>query len=65
MRTLELPDRHLMGDDVAQAFIRKPAVQMKGRRLDLERGLAQFGEIEIDRVIWRRTDRCGHTGKQG
>ena len=43
MRAVEGPDRDLMGDDGAEPFARKPGVQMKRRRLDLERGLAQFG----------------------
>jgi len=48
MRAVKAPDRHLMRDDRAKPFTRKPGVQVEGRRLDLERWLAQLGQIEID-----------------
>jgi hypothetical protein len=40
MRPVEGPDRDVMGDEVAEAFAGIPGVEVKGRRLDLERGLA-------------------------
>ncbi len=60
MRTVKCPDRDLMGDDGAKSLARKPGVEVEGRRLDLERRLAQLGEIEIDGVVRRRTDRGRH-----
>ena len=63
MRAVEMADRNLMGDDAAKPFARKPAMEMEGRRLDLEGGLAQFRQIEIDGVVWRRANRGRHTGK--
>src|SRR5207245_4317551 len=63
MRAVELADRHLVSDHAAKVSVRKPAVEMKGRRLDLERGLAQVRQIEIDRMVGRRADRRRHTGE--
>ena len=36
MRSVELADRDLVGDQSAEAVVWKPCVQVKGRRLDLE-----------------------------
>ena len=63
MWPVEIADENLMGDDAAKALPRKPAVEMKRRRFDLERWLAQVVEIQIDRVIWRRANRGRDTGK--
>ena len=57
MRSVELPDRHLMRDKAAKVLAGKPGVQMKGRWLDLERRLTQLRQIKIYCVIWRRADR--------
>src|SRR5580698_2223047 len=57
MRPVEFADRNLVGDDVAEPLPRKPAVQMKRRRLDLKRGLPQFLQIQINGMIWGWTDR--------
>ena len=57
MRPVEIADRNLMRNDAAESLARKPGVEMQCRRLDLERWLAQFCQIQIDRVIWRRTNR--------
>src|SRR5438876_3675679 len=56
MRPVEIADRNLMGDDAAESLARKPGVEMKCRWLDLERRLAQFCQVQIDGVIWRRTN---------
>src|ERR1700692_3671858 len=64
MWSVEVADRNLVGDDASKTLAGKPAVEMEGRRFDLERGLAQFCQIKIDGVIGRRTDRgryaCEH-----
>lgn len=36
MRAVEIADWDLVGNDAAEFVARKPDVQMKGRRLDLE-----------------------------
>ena len=59
----EIANRNLMRDHAAEALAGKPAVEMKRRRFDLERWLAQVVEIQIDRVIWRRANRGRDTGK--
>ena len=63
MRTVKCPDRYLVSNHGAEAFARKPGVKVKGRRLHLERGCAEFSQIEIDRVVRRGTNRGRHTGK--
>src|SRR5579863_3371238 len=57
MRSVKAPDRDLMGDDTAKSLSRKPAMEMERWRLHLEGRRAQLGQIEVDRMIWRRTDR--------
>ena len=57
MWPIEIPDGNLMCYHAAEALVRKPAVEMESRRLYLERRLAQLGQIEIDRMIWRWTNR--------
>ena len=42
MRPVKIADRDLMGDDAAESLAGKPGVEMKGRRLDLERWLSQL-----------------------
>lgn len=64
MRAIEIADWELVGNDAAKPLAGKPDVQMKGRRLDLERWLAQFRQIEIDGVVWRRANRGRHIGKR-
>src|ERR1700730_10356807 len=51
MRAVELADREMVRDHAAETSVWKPAVEMKGRRLDLERGLAQMLKIEIDGMV--------------
>src|SRR6266851_7003175 len=63
MRAIEIADRHLMRHHAAESLPRKPAVEMKGRRLDPERRLSQFFQIQIDGVIWCRANRGWDTGK--
>src|SRR5207247_3980111 len=63
MRPVEIADRNVMGNHAAKSLARKPGVEMKCRRLDLERRLAQFCQIQIDGVIWRRTNRRWDTGE--
>src|SRR5947209_1524478 len=63
MRSVEIPDWHLMGHEMAAAIIRKPAVQMEGWRLDPERRLSQMREVEVNRGVWRGTDRAGDAGE--
>jgi len=63
VRTVEIPDRHLMGHHAAEAFTGKPGVEMKRRVFDLEGRLAQFREIEIDGVVGRGADCGGDAGK--
>src|SRR5712664_4851419 len=63
MWSVEITNRNLMRDHAAESLARKPAVEMKGRRFDPERWLAQVIEIQIDRVIWRRANRGRDTGK--
>ncbi len=58
-----MADRNLMGNHAAKSLARKPGVEMKCRRLDLERRPAQFCQIEIDGVIWRRTNRRLDSGE--
>src|SRR5260370_15680816 len=64
MRAVEIADRDLVGDDAAKTLARKPDVQMKGRRLDLERRRAQFRQIDVDGMVWRRTNRGRNAGKR-
>jgi hypothetical protein len=54
-----------MGYDMTEPLTGKPIVEMKSRRLDLERRLAQMVEVEVDRVVWRGTNRAGNTGEHG
>lgn len=56
MRSVKIADRNLMGDHAAESNSRKPSMEMKRRGLDLERWLPLLRQIEIDRVIGRRTD---------
>ena len=63
VRAVEIADENLMRHHAAESLPRKPAVEIKRRRLDLERWLAQFFQIQIDGVIWRRADRRWHAGK--
>ena len=46
-----------MCDEAGKTLTGKPAVQMKGRRLDLERRLSQLRQVEVDGMVGRRTDR--------
>jgi hypothetical protein len=57
MRPVEVAERNLMRHHAAESFTWKPAVKMKGRLLHLEGWFAQLGEIKIDGMIWRRTNR--------
>src|SRR5665213_98572 len=57
MRPVKAPDRNLMGNDTAKSLPWKPGMEMECWRLRLERRLTQLGQIEVDRMIWRRTDR--------
>ena len=52
-----------MGDDGAEPLARKPGVEVEGGRLDLEGGLTQFGQVEIDRMVRRRTNRGRYARK--
>src|ERR1700686_4417332 len=61
MRSVKIADRNLMGNEAAKSLAGKPVVEIKGRRLDLERRLSQLLQIEIDRVIGRRADRGRNT----
>jgi hypothetical protein len=54
-----------MGNDGAESLARKPGVEVEGGRLDLEGGLAQFGQIEIDGMVRGRADRGRHARKHG
>ena len=63
MRPVEIADRNLMGNHAAKSLAWKPGVEMKCRRLDLERRLAQFCQVQIDGVIWRRTNRRSDSGE--
>ncbi len=63
MRPVEIADRNLMGNDAAKYLARKPGVEMKCGWLDLERRFAQFCQVQIDGVIWRRTNRRWDTGE--
>src|SRR6185369_15510103 len=63
MRAVEGPNWDLMGHDVAESLARKPGVEVEGGRLDLEGGLAQFGQIEIDGMVRGWADRGRHTRK--
>src|SRR3954462_7328348 len=65
MRPVEGTYRDLMGHNRAEPIARKPAMEVEGGRLDLEGGLAQLGQIEIDGMVRRWTD-CGrHARKHG
>ena len=63
MRPVEIADRNLMRNDAAESLARKPGVEMKCRRLDLERWLSQVFQIQIDRMVGRRANRGRDTGK--
>jgi hypothetical protein len=63
MRPVEIAHRHPMCHHAAEFVARKPDVEVKGRRLDIERGRQVLLEIERHRVIRRRTDCGGGTGK--
>src|SRR4051812_16467969 len=60
MRAVESSNWDLMGYDVAVPIARKPAMEVEGGRLDLEGGLAQFGQVEIDGMVRGRADRGRH-----
>jgi hypothetical protein len=64
VRTVKRTNRHLMRDHGAEAIAWKPGVKVKRWRLYLERGVAEFSQIEIDRVVRRRANRgryaCKH-----
>ena len=63
MRPVKGPDRHVMGDEAAKALTGEPRMEMKSRRLDLERRLAQVIEVEVDRMVGDRADRTGTARK--
>src|SRR6187399_1521349 len=65
MRAVEGTYGDLMGHDSAIPLARKPAVEMEGGWLNLEGGLTEFGQIEIDRVVRSRADRGRHARKHG
>src|SRR6185312_6766700 len=65
MWAVEASDRDLMGYDAAIPLARKPGVEVEGGRLNLEGGLAQFGQIEIDGMVRGRADRGRHACKHG
>src|SRR6185436_1090385 len=65
MRPIELAYRHVMGHDSAEPLAWKPAMEVKGGRLDLEGRFAQLGQIEIDGMIRSRADRGRHARKHG
>src|SRR4029453_13039223 len=65
MWPIEGPYGDLMGHDGAESLARKPAMEVEGRRLDLEGGVAQFGQIEIDGMVRGRADRGRHARKHG
>ena len=52
-----------MAHHAPKSLPRKPAVQMKRRRFDLERGLAQLREVQIDGMIGRGANRGGDAGE--
>src|SRR5687768_10135508 len=55
----------LMGHDRAKPLARKPAMEVEGRRLDLEGGLTQLSQIEIDGMIRGWADRGRNARKHG
>jgi hypothetical protein len=61
--TIELADRNLVGNDAAESLAGKPAMEVKRRRFDLERWLAQLIEVEIDGMVGRGADRGRHARK--
>src|SRR3954469_12545501 len=63
MRSVESPNWDLMSYDVAVPLARKPGVEVKRGRLDLEGGLAQFGQIEINGMVRSRAD-CGRHARK-
>src|SRR5829696_7968308 len=63
MRPVEGTYGDLVGHDRAESLAWKPAMEVKGRRLDLEGGLAQLGQIEIDSMVRGRADRGRHARK--
>ena len=65
MRPVEGTYGDLMGHDGAESLAWKPAMEVEGGRLDLEGGLAQFGQIEIDGMVRGRADRGRHARKHG
>src|SRR5690242_12556043 len=62
-RPREVADRHVMRDQVAEAIAGKPGMQMKGRRLDLERRRQAFVEVEGHRMVGGRTDGRRNAGE--
>src|SRR5512138_3110538 len=56
MGPVELPDRHMVGNDIPKTLAGKPDMQMKGRRFYLEGRFTQLPEVEIYGVIGRRTN---------
>ena len=65
MRPIEGTYGDLMGHDRAESLAWKPAMEVEGGRLDLEGGLPQFGQIEIDGMVRGWTDRGRHARKHG
>src|SRR5215469_12262687 len=59
----EVADRHVMRDQVAEVSTGEPSMQVKGRRLDLERGRQAFFKVEDDRMVRCRADRREASGE--
>src|SRR5690242_9613152 len=62
-RSREVADRHVMRDEVAEALACKPGMEMKGRRLDLERRRQAFVEVEGNRMVGGRADGRRNAGE--
>ena len=63
MRPVKYPDQDLVRHDIAEPLAGKPGVEVEGRRPDLKRRLAQFGQVAVNCMVRCRADRRRDTGK--
>src|SRR6201991_3868045 len=64
VRSVKPADRHMVCHHTAESLAWKQPGQVKSRRLDLERWLAQLCQVEVNRVVGYRADRGRDTGKR-
>src|SRR5262249_3961500 len=65
MWAVELPKRHLMGDEAPKISARQPGTQRGSWRFDAEGRCAGLREIKVDGVVGSRTNGGGDAGDNG